>query len=157
MLLNGKKLEGPRTIPIVFPREDGDLIFQAKAVLDYSDFDALCPAPNPPEVMRPGGIKSKDVNDKKYLDAVQEWAEYKTRWIILESLSATEGLEWQKVDMSKPETWSKYAEELTEAGFTPGEQALLVNTVFEACGLNQDKIDEATKRFLASRQETKSE
>lgn len=157
MLLNGKKLEGPRIVTIVFPRENGDLIFQAKAVLSYKDFESLCPAPKAPEIIRPGGIKSVDITDKKYLESVEEWAINKTRWMILESLSATEGLEWQTVEMSKPETWKNYSTELEEAGFTPAEQSRLLGIVFDACGLNQEKIDEATKRFLATQQETKSE
>jgi hypothetical protein len=72
--------------------------------------------------------------------------------MILKSLSATEGLEWEQVDMSKPETWHNYGDELVSSGFSPAEIFAITEAVMTACGLNQKKIDEATERFLAGQQ-----
>jgi hypothetical protein len=152
MLLNGKKIEKPEDEVIVIPRKQGDIVFKAQAVTDYKEFEQLCPPPNPPEVIRPGGIRSRDPNAPEYLKALDEWARNKTAWMILKSLSATEGLKWETVDMSKPETWQNYFTELVDSGFLPAEIFSITDTVMSACGLNQKKIDEAMERFLAGQQ-----
>lgn len=153
MKMNGKQLRGPNVEVLVLPRSEEDLVFKAEAVLDYGDFDKICPLPEPPQVMRPGGEISMDMNDSKYQERLQEWANWKTHWVILESLKATKNLEWETVNPSKPETWGNYEKEMKEAGLSPPEIGRIVQTVSSACGLNQDKIDEATKRFLAGQGE----
>ena len=149
MKLHGKPIEGPNVVTVVIPRSSGDLVFKAQAVLDYSDFDKLCPVPQPPTIQRPGGQKSVNVEDPGYKEQLEKWAEKKSCWMVIKSLSVTEGLEWETVDLSDPDTWINHVEELTKAGLTPHEQSRLVNAFSEANGLSQDKIDEATRRFLA--------
>lgn len=150
MKIHGKKVEGPQEEVVVIPRSSGDLVFKAKAVLNYEDFDKACPRPTPPKVIRPGGVRSSDPEDAEYLKQLDEWATNKTSWMILKSLSATEGLEWETVDWADPKTWKNYTKEMTESGLSAGETARIISIVMEACGLNQNKIDEATKRFLAT-------
>ena len=152
--MHGKVLDGPREEVLVIPRQGSDdIVFTAKAVLDYGDFDKLFPKPTAPVIMKPGGIKSLDVTDKKYLEKINAWAESRMHWMVLNSLTATEGLEWETVDLVNPKTWANYAEELKKAGFSDGEQARIVNLVVSVNGLDQDKIDEATNRFLAETRE----
>jgi hypothetical protein len=148
--IQGKTFSGPDTIPVVIPRSDGDVVFKAQAVLDFSDFDALCPVPEPPGVIKPGNVRTKDPEDADYLEAMDVWAIKRTNWMILKSLDATEGLEWETVDKSDPETWDNFRTEMQNSGFTIVEVGRIIATVTEACGLNQDKIDEATERFLAA-------
>ncbi len=69
--------------------------------------------------------------------------------MILESLKATPNLEWESVNPSDPKTWGGYENELVDAGFSIPEISRVIDCVFDANGLNQKKIDEATKRFLA--------
>jgi hypothetical protein len=152
MKIHGKIIEGPAEEIIVFPRQSGDICFKAKAVLDYTDFEKACPVPEPPEVLRPGGIKSRDPNDPKYLGQIEEWAEHKSHWMILKSLEATDGLEFESVDMSDPSTWGNFKDELTRAGFSQADQGRLVTMVSTANGLNEAKIEEATQRFLADQE-----
>jgi len=147
--IHGKKLEGPKEQVVVIPRDSGDIVFKAKAVLDFKDFDAVCPVPKPPEVIRPGGVRSVDPEDPEYKKALDKWASQKSTWMILKSLSATDGLEWETVDWANPDTWSKYQQEMSDSGLSSAEVARIIDIVMDACGLNQDKIDEATKRFLA--------
>ena len=149
MKIQGHELTGPAVEVLVIPRQSGDIVFKAKAVLDYTDFDKLCPLPTAPEILRPGGGKAQDVNDPEYVKALDEWASHKTEWMVLKSLEGTEGLEWETIDYSDPDTWKNYVDEFTKAGFSETEINRLVNTAATACGLNQTKIDEATKRFLA--------
>ncbi len=149
MKIHGKKISGPNIETVVFPRNDGDIVFRAQAVLDYDDFEKLNPIPQPPQVLRPGGILSSDVEDKKYKAKIREWSLARTDFMVLKSLEATPGLEWETVDMSDHTTWDNYREEMKDAGLSPAEMGRIVEIVSTACGLNQDKIDEATKRFLA--------
>ena len=145
----GKEISGPSTEVVVIPRSDGDLVFRAKAVLDYGDFEKLCPTPEAPPVIHKGGAKGFDTEDKVYLEAMDVWSSAKTNWMILKSLQATDELEWETVDMSDPATWGNYETELASSGFSPAEVFRIVGIVITACGLNQQKIDEATERFLA--------
>lgn len=149
MKLNGKKLDGPNIEVVVIPRQSGELVFKAQAVLDYDECDKLNPMPKPPKRLMPGGVVQENVNDPKYLKAVDQWATRKFYWMLLESLKATEGLEWETVKMDDPSTWESYKAEMKQAGLTPGEIGRIEMCVSDACGLNQAKIDEATKRFLA--------
>ena len=149
MKIHGKKISGPNIEVVVFPRNDGDIVFKAQAVLDYTEFDKLNPMPEAPTIMRRGGVLSKDTTDAKYIAAIDAWSESRTHFMVLKSLEATPGLEWETVKMPVPDTWNLYQQELNDSGFSPAEMARIVNCVVDACGLNQKKIDEATERFLA--------
>lgn len=157
MKIHGKKIEGPNVAVLVLPRQEGDIVFTAKAVLKYDEFDAVNPMPKPPVIMRPGGEQSTNPNDKKYQEEVNKWATSKMNWMIIKSLEATDGLEWETVDLSKPETYENVRIELADSGLTAADIARIVNLVIEVNGLNQDKIDEATKRFLAMQQQLEHE
>jgi len=152
MLVNGVKLEGPSQEVLVIPRQGMEIVFKAEAVLEYEEFDKLYPKPTPPIVMRPGGIKAMDPTDMDYQKKVDEWASKRTHWMILKSLSVSDSIKWETVNMSDPETWSNYDKELRQAGFTEGEITRIIQLVTSVNGLDQDKIDEATKRFLAGPQ-----
>jgi hypothetical protein len=149
MKLDGKKIEGPSISLVVIPRKERDLVFRAEAILDYSDFDKICPSPSPPEILRPGQAPSLDIEDKDYKEKINNWSKNKTSYMILKSLEATENLEWETVDMSDPETWKNFRVEMTDAGLCPAEIGRIIATVIEANALSQTKIDEATARFLA--------
>jgi len=149
MKVNGKTLNGPSIEVIVIPRQGGDLVFKAQSVLDYEPFYELYPTPQPPQVMRPGGVMSKNVEDPKYKDALTKWSIAQFNWMFLQSLRATEGLEWDTVKYDDPDTWDNYRDEMKESGLSPVEIGRIQMCVTDACGLNQDKIDEATKSFLA--------
>ena len=149
MKINGKKLDGPNIEVVVIPRQSGDLVFKAQAVLDYAECDKLNPRPHAPKKMLPGGVVQENVEDPRYQKALDEWATNKFYWMFIKSLQATEGLEWELVKLDDPKTWKEYKTEMQKAGLSPGEIARIEMCVTDACGLNQAKIDEATKRFLA--------
>lgn len=152
MKLRGKKIEGPNVEICVIPRQGEDLVFKMQAVLDFDDFEKLHPAPVPPSVMQPGGGTSIDVEDKAYQEALNEWAKVRTNWMILKSLEATPELEWESINKSDPKTWNNIRDEMKQAGLSSAEISRIVQAVTTACGLNQEKIDEATKRFLAGQE-----
>jgi len=147
--IQGKKLDGPNIEVVVIPRQSGDIVFKAKAVLDYEACDKLNPQPQAPKMLLRGGETRENVEDPKYKVAIDEWATRKFYWMLLESLTATDSLEWETVKMDDPSTWGGYKDEMKASGFSLGEIARVEMCVTDACGLNQAKIDEATKRFLA--------
>lgn len=153
MKIAGKVLDGPREEVIVFPRGEDEIVFRARAVLDFNDFEKLCTPPEPPKKLVPGGAEIANPDDKKYLEALDVFAAKKSSWMILKSLEATKDLEWDTVDMDDPDTWDNFREDLKNSGFSFAEVALIMQTVSTACGLNQTKIEEATKRFLAGQAE----
>ena len=149
MKLNGRKLNKADYEVCVIPRRDGDLVFKAKPILDFEPFNKLCPMPIPPSITLPGGATSQDVEDTNYRAQADTWAENRTDWIIIQSLSATEGLTWDGVNPSDPNTWKNFRSEFETSGLTNIEVNAVIAIVIEACGLNNKKIEEATKRFLA--------
>ena len=154
MKIAGKVLDGPRVETLVIPRGEDEIILKARAVLDFDDFEKLCKPPEPPMLLKRGGEQVPRLDDKDYLKRLDDFASKKTAWMVLKSLEATEGLEWETVKMDDPDTWRNFETELKDAGFSFAEVGLILQTVTTACGLNQSKIEEATKRFLAGQAET---
>lgn len=151
MKMFGQKVEGPNVEYIVIPRGSGqDHVFKAQAVLDTSAFETLCKPPTPRKVMRPGGAMIDDPDDAIYKDAIKVFGDLRYSWIIIHSLKATEGLEWETVKFDDPSTWNNWEVELKEAGFSRTEIQYIQLGVANANALNQDKIDEARNRFLLS-------
>ena len=151
MRINGKVVEGPNEVVRVIPRNNGELVFKAKAVLDYTIFEGICPPPEPPKKMKPGQDPEPDYSNAEYVKALDEYATKRFHYMVLKSLEATDGLEWDTVDINEPDTWDKYEGDLKNAGFTEREIVIILDMVMEANSLNDDKIQEATKRFLQSR------
>jgi len=149
MKINGKDIPKQGIETIVFPRPGGDLVFKAKPISNYDDFDKLCPMPKPIEIVKPGNIRVLDVEHPEYKKQLKVWAEKKSNWMLIQSLSATEGLSWDSINLSDSDTWNNLAKELETSGLSQLELSKLFEIVLNACGLTQNKIDEATKRFLA--------
>lgn len=129
----------------------GDIPFKCQAVLDYSEFERLVPAVEPPKVLKRGEtIGRSDTSDPTYRAAVHRRARLQTDWMILKSLEATPGLVWETIDFGKPETWHLYSEELAASGFTISEVNMLIRAAAIANSLNEERFEEAKARFLAS-------
>jgi hypothetical protein len=153
MKLNGRKIEGPNVETVIIPRgEDEPIVFRCQAVLDYDEFDLVCPRPIPPVRIMRGGRRVTDVEDKTYLIMLESYAKQRTNWMILQSLKATENLEWETIQMSDPNTWINFDKELKDSGLSEIERIRIVNAVMTANCLNESKLDEARESFLASRQ-----
>lgn len=135
----------------VIPRDDGDIVFTAKTVNNFDEFEKICKEPQPPILTLRTGRSSPDLQDKKYLKELDEYSTLRLQWLVLKSLEATEGLEWETVNLSDPTTWKNYIVELVNSGFSQLEVTKIIDSVMDACGLNSKKIDEARQRFLAER------
>lgn len=153
MKLKGKKIEGPPPEMIVFNRGDEDLVFKAKAVLDYKEFNKLCPEPKPPVNFKAGDDKGvEDEEDPDYKIAISKHGRLRYLWMMIESLSATEDLEWEKLNPKDPSTWELLTEEFENSGLTQFELVHLQMIVQKANVMNEEHLEEAKKRFLAKQQ-----
>lgn len=153
MKIGGKKISGPNVTTVVFPRGDNDdnaIVFKVQAVLDLDDFEALCPLPEPPTIVKKDGSKSKDVNDPKYLAKMSKHNTLRFTYTILKSLEATPGLEWETVNMSDPETWQNYENDLKNAGISQSERNHLLMAVLDTNSISEDRLKEARDHFLRS-------
>jgi len=151
MKLQGQNL-GPNEVHVVIPRgADDQIVFKCKAVLAFDEFDSVCVAPKPPTLRLPGKDAAPDLTNKGYQKQMAEYGERRMNWIFLKSLEATEGLTWDTVDLQDPKTWDNYVEEMKIVGLSQIEQNRVLAGVLEANCLDESKIDEARKRFLAGK------
>lgn len=151
MKIKGRTIAGPNVELIVIPRGDREsVVLKAKAVVDYDAFDALVPVPVPPMITHRGEkVAVPNFEDPDYRKASRERFTKRANWIMLESLSATEGLEWDTIRMNEPSTWTNIDSELKTAGFSKAEVNMISNAVSVANGLDDEKIKEARDRFLS--------
>lgn len=149
MKLAGEKLSGVNVEDIYIPRQGKVLHFIAKGVNNLDDFDKICPKPKPPTRIKPGGVKVENVEDPNFKTAITRWGEQRFAWMIINSLRDTPGLEWEKVDYANPNTWTDWQKEFLESGFVDAEIQRIIAGVMSANGLNEARIEEARKSFLA--------
>lgn len=163
MKTRGRKLEGPASVLLVFPRGEGrePVKLEIIAVLDRSEFDKLVPETLPPVKVKRGGEKELDFNDKNYRLSTASRTELYTLWLSLKSLHSPaeveggdpEPVEWEIVDINDPQTWGKYEDELIQSGFSDMERRRIANAVWEVNTLSDSTMKEARDSFLVSRQE----
>lgn len=147
MKINGRELYKLQAHEIFIPRGNDDpIIFQARPVVDWEEFDKKCPEPKAPLRMKPGGRTESNLQDDGYKSDLEVYSRRRMAWLILESLAATECLEWSTVDRANPETWLNYEEELA-ANFSAAEVNRIVRGVMIANGLDERYIEEARKSF----------
>jgi hypothetical protein len=152
MRILGQEIKGPNEELIVIPRGDSQIVLKARAVLDYKDFEKMCPEPTAPWIMKPGGAKERDYKDAKYVAAIRQRVTKQTYYMFIKSLEATPGLEWETIDIKAPETWLNFEKELESAGFSAIERNIITRSVFVANNLDEQKIEEARQRFIRSQE-----
>lgn len=149
MKIANREFRKPYEIVQVIPREDGPVVFKARAVLDFSNFDKLCPLPSPPFIRRPGEPTAQNVEDPKYKQKLIAWSQKRSAWLVLESLKATVDLIWEKVKADDSETWALWSKELEDGFFTQNEINLIYRAVARANSLDENHLEQARKDFLA--------
>ena len=152
MKIFGKTYTEPNTAKVILPRGDEFIVFKAQAINNFDDFNKLCPEPTPLTITHVGKAPEAFEDDPDYKKRRMVWSGQRLDWMILESLKATPGLTWDKVDMDKPETWELYNEELKESKFNDMEINRIVECVLKANCLSEKAIQEAEDRFLALEQ-----
>jgi len=152
MKLNGAQVDARYIETVVIPRGDAQYIFKARPLTAEDDlfFEKACPAPEPPMFQVPGKAVEADLTNAAYLLEKKDWTNARTEYLFFRSLQATEDLEWETVLEADPSTWGNIEAELLAAGFLQPEVIRIFNIVVEANGLDQSKIEKATKSFLAT-------
>lgn len=150
MKMHGKKIEGPNTEIIVIPRggDVSDIVFHAQAVLDMGPFEKLCPSPQPPQRILKGGKVDKNFEDPGYKTQLEHYGEKRIAYMVIQSLKATEGLEWETIKEGDHNTWLNLEKELKASGFSHVEIQRIMNGVFAANCLSEARVEEARKSFL---------
>jgi len=148
MKIKGQTPQGRNVEIVVIPRPEENIVFFCEAIPNYEEFDKICPQPQPPERLYPGGVRKKNPDDPKFKEAMDEWGTKRTQWTILASLKGSPDLEWDTVDMEKPDTWKNYEKELRECGFTEIEMYRIIQGVLRANCLDEEMLKEAKKNFL---------
>lgn len=150
MKINGKKISEANIEYIVIPREDGDIVFKAVAILDMTPFDKMVPTPKPPKQLRPNGGETFDMQDIAYVAAVNEYSIKRMGFIVTWSLLPhNPHIEWEKVKLTDPDSWKLVQPELQESGFSDAEAGQIFTGVMIANSLNDRKLTAARERFLA--------
>src|ERR1019366_5850700 len=98
MKILGRKSEGPNVEESVIPRGLTQIVLLATAVLDDTEFTTLCPQPKAKILMVKGGKKVEQTNETGYRASMELWARQRIAWLVVKSLEATEGLEWETVN-----------------------------------------------------------
>lgn len=153
MKYKGRTIKGPNTkiIPIIRSEDQGgNIIFKVQGVIDLEPFYKICPQPKPPFKIVSSGKKVIDVDNKIYKDSMDQWWNKRTAWIAINSLKATEGLEWETVDFSNPDTWLNWQKELQDSDFADAELGRILNAVLEVNGISEALVEEARQSFLVT-------
>lgn len=149
MKFNGTRISAPKPVTVKFYREEGELEFVCKAILDFEDFEKLVPEPEPPVFVPTGpnaGVRRKDYNNPAYLEAKNKRNKLKARYVFLYSIKDTPNLEFEHLDPLDPDTWDKIEEEFSS--FTPQEVSKLYEAVNSAQMPNGETEEEAMQSFF---------
>lgn len=154
MKYKGKVITPPSPEIVAFARteatgEPSDLVFVLKPVLDFTEFEGLCPEPLAPSMLKPGQIApEKNFEDPTYKEQVQIWLKNRINWICLETIAVGD-IVWETVVTTDPSTWENFKSELkTDAQLTPQQIQHLVNRILTVNSIDEKKMNEARERFL---------
>jgi hypothetical protein len=132
---------------LVLPRAEGeDIIIRAKAVAINKMFEKMAPEPVAPQIRTKDGSRP-DYKDPDYKKAVAQRESKRFALMVIKSLEDS-GIEWEKTDLDKPETWLGWDKELQEAGLSEVETNRIIGAVMVANSLDEAKLIEARAAFL---------
>lgn len=151
--MNGVTVERMKPITVVINRGKGEepLVAVCKPIISYEAFNKIFPLPLPPEVMLKGGTRELNTKDPEYLARITEYSEAKVFYLFLESVRGS--IEWDTVKDADPTTWKNCEQEMKESGLSAKEIEMVFDGVFEANAMNEEKMEQARKSFLAGRGE----
>jgi hypothetical protein len=147
MKIGGVEVKGPSEQVLVLPRPlDEDIVIRCKAVPSMEPFKAMCPEPKAKPILVAGGFKPNE-KDPNYLKAKENHTNLQFAYMALVSLEPSK-IEWEKVDMGNPSTWTGWEQELKDAGLAEIEVNRIVQCVMQANALDDDMLEKARDSFL---------
>lgn len=148
MKIAGVDLQAPVEEILVLPRGETNVVFKARPVLSMEHYEKSCPEPKPPGKRIKGGAFVPNLDDAEYKRQLTLHNELWLAYMVLKSLEATDGLEWEKVNIDRPLTWPLYRQELLDANFSQIEINRITALVLSANCLDEKKLEEARKSFI---------
>lgn len=147
MNIGGVKVTASEAV-LVLPRNDksDNLIIIAHAIQSMEEFNKMCPEPVAPVKITKDG-KVPNLTSANYLNDFRIWGKRRHAYICVKSLEPS-SIEWDKVDVEKPETWEGWQEELLGAGLCDMEIQRIQIAIIEANSLSDAKLKEAREVFL---------
>lgn len=146
MRIGGVTIDGPNEEILVLPRLGDDIVIRAKAVSDMSEFKALVPEPKPPGKLTKNGWEPT-LNDETFKQKMTKYGEQRYAFLLIQSLEPSK-IEWEKVTLDNPKTWTLWGEELLAAGLSTVEVDRISVCVMRANALDEAKLTEARELFL---------
>lgn len=154
MKIGGVELSGLNEDVLVLPRGNGpSIVFKGKALASYDEFDKLVPAPAVPNILK-GNKSVPDPTDRGYLAQLTQYNIKRFAYLAIQTLKPSE-IEWDSVQMDKPETWAKWVDDLA-SHLSLHEQNQLLDFIYSVNCLSQAKIDAARNAFLAGLAQAKA-
>ena len=147
MKIAGQEIKEVMEEVLVLPRLSGDIVFRARGLESWDDFNKMCPEPKCPMKLVKGR-KVHDVDDPNWKSDMESYSERKLAYLAIKSLEPTE-IEWDTVDLDKPSTWPKWQEDLKNAKFNDVERQRILQLVLEANCLSEAKLSKARELFLS--------
>lgn len=147
MKLKGQPIPEPACELVVFPRGETQIAFKARPV-NTEQFEKLVAEPKAPLISPVGAPSYFNVDDPDYKEKMDKYGELRIAWMVITSLGATDGLEWDTVKEDDPTTWLNYKDELKASNIMNSEINQLIGAVLTANGLNEARLKEARDRFL---------
>lgn len=156
MKIGGVPINGPKRGLLVLPRDPDPLIFNFISVSDDSDFDKIYPPikPRKEKNIRLNRIIEL-IDEPQYIEKVKEREIAQRAYIFLKSISPS-NIEWETVDLNKPETFNNWQSDFRSAGLSNSEINAIFNKYVEVNVLTDDQLQEARDRFLALQAENQS-
>ena len=148
MKIAGQRVNLPPRDVVIFPRTSGQLLFHITGAASWEAFDAACPRPEPPKIIKRGKAV-ENPEDATFKLRIQKWLDLRQNWLILQALSIPENeIEWETVDIAKPSTWNSVEKELRETGLSEMEFQRLVGKVYDVNALTERAMESARANFL---------
>lgn len=145
MRIGGVLVEGPTQEVLILPRGEQVLVIRAQAI-NLDEFDVLCPEPKPPgKLTKDGWVPMPE--DENYRQLIQNHNEKRIAYLVVKSLEPSD-IEWDKVQIENPRTWTEYVNDFKSAGLTTIEINRIVQCVMQANSLDEAKLEQARKVFL---------
>lgn len=146
MKIGGVKVTGPSEQLLVIPRDDGQLVFRARALPDMDEFEALCPVPQPPGALTKDGWVP-NLKDPTYKAIIENHAKKRLAYLVIRTLEPS-NIEWDTVDPNNPKTWTNWDTDLKNSGMIQNERNRVLDLVIECNVLTEEKIKAARDSFL---------
>jgi len=151
MRINGIEVNEPNEEVLVLPRKNQDIVFRARAVKSFDEFEALVKPPKAPGYRTKDGFKTNE-NDPTYRQSREQFEQKRFAYLIILSLEPS-NIEWENVNIDDPSTWLNWQTELKEAGFNDFELGRIQQLVLQANALDEAKLEAARKSFLLGEEE----